>query len=481
MRSMTDMPMPSAPRSTNVSDAASETVGVHAAEVSSAVSATRPKSAVSSGVGVAGMVGLVGWFFMARHYGMDGPNSALASVFFCGLLMVGWSVFVDKVHRNPSTGIDWSMRRQWAEVNDITPTKIAGLWATWAIIGAIYCIMRYYWQGNYAFAMTMFGYALVPLLVLSIPYCLWLDRRLLEPRDGAWHFGRWLVGGSDFDQAMIWKHARAWAVKGFFTAFMVSIVPGNFQNIVLRSTDIILSNPLEFALFGVAFFYLIDVHFATVGYVLTMRPLDAHIRTANPYGMAWVAALVCYPPFALMNPGGPFFYGEGTAGNAAGVGIDHGWSIWAAYYGLPTWSMYAWAGIMILLTAIYAWATVAFGLRFSNLTHRGIITHGPYAWTRHPAYVSKNAFWWMSGLVILPWDGSMVTAIRNTALLASISGIYYWRAKTEERHLLADPDYQAYWNWAQEHAAIPRLCRWFTGLARPMITLKPDDRVGPVT
>src|SRR3546814_9443470 len=26
-----------------------------------------------------------------------------------------------------------------------------------------------------------------------------------------------------------------------------------------------------------------DVAFATVGYMLTMKPLDAHIRTANPY------------------------------------------------------------------------------------------------------------------------------------------------------------------------------------------------------
>src|SRR3546814_9065663 len=53
--------------------------------------------------------------------------------------------------------------------------------------------------------------------------------------------------------------------------------------------------------------YLVDVHVATVGYILTLKPLDAHIRTANPYGMAWVAALICYPPFILMN-GGPLDY-----------------------------------------------------------------------------------------------------------------------------------------------------------------------------
>ncbi|MEQ1509671.1 MAG: isoprenylcysteine carboxylmethyltransferase family protein [Sphingopyxis sp.] len=448
---------------------------------SAVVSPTRPRSAVSSGVGVAGLVGLFGWFFIARHFGMNGEYSAVASVLACGLCMVAWSLFVDKVHRNPTTGIDWSMRRPWTEVNDIAPVKLTGLWATWAGLGFVYCIMRYYWQGDYAFSMQVLGWALVPMVLLSVPYVLWLDRRLVNPRDGAWHFGRWLLGGDDADPAMIWKHWRAWVVKGFFTAFMISIVPGNFIHIVLRPWDVILANPVEFAAFGIGLFYLIDVHFATVGYVLTMRPLDAHIRTANPYGMGWVAALACYPPFALMNPGGPLFYGEATAGFAVTQDIGNGWHVWFDYYGVaaPVW--WLWAAMLIVLTAVYAWATVAFGLRFSNLTHRGIITHGPYKWTRHPAYVAKNAFWWLSSLVILPWEGGVVTAVRNTMLLSAISGIYYWRAKTEERHLLADPEYRAYWNWAQQYAPVPRFFRWASGLERPMIVLEPDERVGPVT
>ena len=34
-----------------------------------------------------------------------------------------------------------------------------------------------------------------------------------------------------------------------------------------------------------------------------------------------------------------------------------------------------------------------FSFRFSNLTHRGIITSGPYRFTKHPSYVSKNIAW----------------------------------------------------------------------------------------
>ena len=136
--------------------------------------------------------------------------------------------------------------------------------------------------------------------------------------------------------------------------------------------------------------------------------------------------------------------------------------------------------VLVGLVAIYAWATMAFGIRFSNLTHRGVITHGPYKFTRHPAYVSKNLSWWVAGLPFLVTAGGPIEAVRNTLLIAAVSGIYYWRAKTEEKHLLADPAYVAYWNWAQEHALVPRLFAKLSGRTRPLIRLEPDPRVGPV-
>jgi hypothetical protein len=36
----------------------------------------------------------------------------------------------------------------------------------------------------------------------------------------------------------------------------------------------------------ITFMFVIDVAFATAGYILTFRPLDSHIRTANPYAAA---------------------------------------------------------------------------------------------------------------------------------------------------------------------------------------------------
>ena len=336
---------------------------------------------------------------------------------------------------------------------DISLVKIAGLWATWGIIAAVYCIGRWYWRGNYLFSMEVFSSAIPFLLAFSVPYVLWLDRYLKEPRDGAWHFGTWLIGQSGWNGEDIRHHARAWAVKGFFLAFMFSIVPGGFAHVVGWATADILSSPVSMANWLISLMFLVDVAFATVGYLLTMKPLDAHIRTANPHMQGWVAALMCYPPFVLMVEGGVLYYQMGTWGDAS-------WMHW--FEGSPV-VLAIWGALLVLLTAIYAWATVAFGLRFSNLTHRGIITNGPYAFTKHPAYVSKNAFWWLSTLPFLVTTDNMVDAVRNTVMLALVSAVYYWRARTEEKHLLTDPDYVAYANWMEAYAPIPRVVRWVTG------------------
>ena len=50
--------------------------------------------------------------------------------------------------------------------------------------------------------------------------------------------------------------------------------------------------------------------------------------------------------------------------------------------------------------------------------------------------------------------------MRNTLLMAVVAGVYYWRAKTEERHLGADPAYRAYWDWMERNAPVPRFFRW---------------------
>ncbi|WP_299323183.1 isoprenylcysteine carboxylmethyltransferase family protein [Parasphingopyxis sp.] len=412
----------------------------------------RPPSAVSSGVGFVGLAGLFAAIIVGQMTGANGPVSGIIAVVACGLPMVLWTIFVDKAWKNETTGLDWERPlRPHDETREISIAKLAGLWATWGIIAALYCICRWYWDGQYLFAMRMLAWAAPVMFVVSIPYIFWIDRRLKEPKDGCYMFGAWLTGErADIDREKVIEHFRSWAVKGFFTAFMISIVPGNWFEVLRWSMDDILSNPVAMAHFLIALLFLIDVAFATVGYVMTLRPLDSHIRSANPYTQGWLAALICYPPFILMSAGGPLDYQQNTAD----------WTHWLADWPI---ALAITGAILVLLTTIYSWATVAFGIRFSNLTHRGIITHGPYRWTRHPAYLSKNAFWWLATMPFIATSGSPVDMIRNTILLALVSAVYYWRAKTEEKHLMADPAYEEYWHWMERNAPVPRFFAWATG------------------
>ncbi len=426
---------------------------------------TCPPSAVSHGVGLVGLAGLAVWIAVARSYHMDGPHAGLTAVLACGIPMILWSLLVDKVHRRASTGIDWSRPRPLRAVLDGAVVKLTGLWITWGIIALFYVTGAWYLQGSYRYAMTIMTYAAPVAVLFSVPYVLCLDRYLVEPRDGAYAFGQWLIGTGKPAPGAIANHARSWAVKAFFLAFMLSIVPGNFSGMVDWHADDLWTNPASLAGFLITLMFVVDVAFATAGYVLTMRPLDAHIRTANPLLEGWIAALICYPPFVLMGPGGPLYYETDT----------RGWDYWLA--GHPT-LLWVWGATLVFLTGFYAWATVAFGLRFSNLTHRGILTHGPYRLFRHPAYVSKNAFWWLSVLPFLVTTGSIETAARNTLLLAVTSAVYYWRARTEEAHLGTDPAYQAYAAWMDQHGLLPRFVALLTGkrsVAEPGKTMEPAE------
>ena len=421
-----------------------------------------PPSDVSAWVGLAGLAGLFAWFLACRHWPsiadtlgiagprarLDGPYAALAAMAASVLPMVAVTLGVDKAHRRPSTGIDWSRPRAVGESLRVSLVKIAALWATWIVIAGIYCLGRFYWDGAYLFAMDVLAAAAVPMVGLSVPYVLWLDRVMVNPRDHAWHFGAMLLGREAYDMGEVKKHWRAWIIKGFFGAFMISILPPGWQAAVNADYAAMLGDPATLGMALITLLFLIDVQIGTVGYLVTFRPLDAHIRSGNPLLAGWIAALMCYPPFVHTFMGsGLLGYEYGTPGQG-----DANWTFWLGGQPLLIW---LWAGALVALTAIYAWATFAFGLRFSNLTYRGVLTNGPYRFTRHPAYLSKNLFWWLSTLPFLVTNGSAVDAVRNTVCLAAIGGIYYWRARTEEEHLWAeDPKYRAYHAWMSEHGPI---------------------------
>ncbi|MGY3611445.1 hypothetical protein ACWGRJ_47265, partial [Bradyrhizobium sp. Lot11] len=127
--------------------------------------------------------------------------------------------------------------------------------------------------------------------------------------------------------------------------------------------------------------FLFDTVLATGGYIATFKLFGWQIRATETTVLGWLVCLICYEPFFPAVSHGFVPYGEGPGWESV---IQEGSAIFLL-----------WSVATLLCTVIYLWATVAFGPRFSNLTHRGIITTGPYRFLKHPAYVSKNIAWWL--------------------------------------------------------------------------------------
>src|SRR3546814_19317790 len=89
------------------------------------------------------------------------------------------------------------------------------------------------------------------------------------------------MGTEPADPQAIANHLRSWAVKGFYLAFMLAIVPGGFGDFIRADTAALFDDPVALANWLITFMFVVDVRFATVGYMLPMRPLHEIGRASS--------------------------------------------------------------------------------------------------------------------------------------------------------------------------------------------------------
>lgn len=320
------------------------------------------------------------------------------------------------------------LARRWPRVL----RKWLGLHATLALLALLYWVLAEYRSALYAPFFQVAGLLLPLFSLLAWPYIAWVDARMAEPHDAYWHLGDALLGGSRvLPRPLLAQHALAWAVKGFFLPLMFGFATR--QVLQLAQGPGLLDGPApDFKrVFDLVFtaLYFIDVVWGAVGYLWSLRLTDSHVRSTEPSCLGWVVALACYEPISRGLWPAWFAYDPGRP--------------WGQWLGGQPAAYAAWGTAILLLTGVYTWATMSFGLRFSNLSHRGIVSWGPYRWLRHPAYVAKNLSWWLISMPFMV-SGSALTSLRLCAMLLLVNGLYALRAWTEERHLRADPAYRAY-------------------------------------
>lgn len=241
------------------------------------------------------------------------------------------------------------------------------------------------------------------------------------------------------------KITRGLLVKLFFTPLMTVFFIGQFPHLVSNIGYLAdgLPNAIasgtyshktfnnDFFNISISFIFSIDVALAWVGYVISSRWVDNQTSSAEPTMLGWVVCLVCYPHFQYMLS---IYYG--APGERDAISLFENQAI-------VTLCM----AFMVASYFVYMAATVWFGTRFSNLTNRGIIRKGPFAFIRHPAYASKNFAWWCIMFPAVLYNAThsgIEIAIGQTLGLMLMTYVYYLRAMTEEKHLSADPCYQEY-------------------------------------
>jgi protein-S-isoprenylcysteine O-methyltransferase Ste14 len=368
-------------------------------------------------------------------------SDTVYSMFF---LLIGLAVSIaavdllwGKVHKRPTTGLDFT---RWRPSPARAFVKFVGLLGSIGLLALLYALFPEYSGNFYARYFDAAEMALPVCLALSIPYIYWVDGVMISPKDGLWQAGMFvLLRFERVDLASLWQHILGWLVKGFFLPLMFTYMCNDFDDLLIRGAPALHGFKAAYD-YSYDFLYFIDVCFATAGYVFSLRFIDTHLRSSEPTALGWMAALACYEPFWSL---------IGTQYLAYDPG--HPWGEWLK--GDPV-LFNIWGSLILALVAIYVWSTTMFGCRFSNLTNRGILTNGPYRFTKHPAYISKNLSWWMVSLPFLG-DGGWQAA-RHAALLLMLNGVYALRAWTEERHLSRDPAYVAYASWMTRNGLFPR-------------------------
>lgn len=385
----------------------------------------------SQGIAVSGLTGFcVAWLLVQRHSISD---LWILLLLFLGMVaspMVLLSMLFNRSHQRSTSGLTANVRAVcWPRFR----IKYIGFLGTLIMLAGCYWLFPEYAKTFYRPVWEVATRIAVPLLLVSVPYIVWVDRRMVDPDDGYFNMGLILLGRwREADSKKINEYSLGWFVKGFFLPFMVAGMAEHISMLVRQGV-----NGSTFVLLYVTLLNLlltIDVLFGSIGYLLTLRITDSHIRSTEPTALGWASAIICYLPFSTVI-----------------------WKYYLHYKGPTEWFAWlvphpiifvSWGFSILMLYVVYVWATISFGCRFSNLTNRGVIVDGPYRFLKHPAYVSKCLSWWLISVPFVA-HGTWQECFRACICLFLTCAIYGVRAWTEERHMMNDPAYRAYSEWMQ--------------------------------
>lgn len=185
--------------------------------------------------------------------------------------------------------------------------------------------------------------------------------------------------------------------------------------------------------------FLVDLLLFAMSYFTESVFLKNRIRSVDSTPAGILFCIACYPPF--------------FAASSMILGSFHNNSNLLVMNNPAHWLTILLEILALIFISIYLSASFALFTKASNLTNRGTVSRGPYAVVRHPAYISKCLYWFccITPLFVVDFSAPgfdilkylLVSAIIFLSYAAWVV-IYYFRALTEERHLMQDPEYREY-------------------------------------
>lgn len=337
---------------------------------------------------------------------------------------------------------------------------------TLGLLGGIALALFLYWAfpeyhlPHYEPFFTTLG-KIIPLLPpLAFIYFFFAEWRLPPCREGPWQVGILILGAW---RQIEWKLLRQYILFCLVVAFFLPIMSIELINGIDRFRALlqtgIANSFLKFYAIAFVAIFTFELIFVTAGYIAACRLLNTQVRSTDESLLGWTSALICYDPFVLLVFTRYLDY--------------HGHIAWTAWLNNNPFLTVFWGSAILILMILHFWSDACFGLHFSNLTHRGIITNGPYRFCRHPAYLCKNLRWWMVSVPFVA-GSTWLESLRLSILLIGVNLVYAVRAYTEEKHLSKDPLYVAYALWIDEHGVFR-----FAGRIIPALSYSYRSKIWP--
>jgi protein-S-isoprenylcysteine O-methyltransferase Ste14 len=335
--------------------------------------------------------------------------------------------------------------------------KTAGVMLGIVALLLCWAVLPEYAQAQYRpfFGMMPAVLGLLPFVVFG--FILLTEWRIGPARDAGWHLGQLaLLRFKKLDWAQVKQAAFGWLVRGIFLPLNFSALASFIAQIRGREGDIFTAPWPEAENIIITMLMALLAAAIVPGYFFASRLLGTHIRRVDQSLLGWVVTLSCYPP--LYNA--VFLQWFNFTARADGTSASPWGELQASLPGLSA----AAGGAILAFTLIHVWGEAIFGLRASNLSNRGIITTGPYRFTKHPVYVAKCAVWLMLWMPFVAGD-TVFECLRLSILWACVCVIYALRAYVEEKLLSEDADYRDYALWIDTHGIFAALGRKFPALS----------------